>query len=287
MDRKELRKQVTKNTTSETQDEISKAWKKFTAIALVVLGVAVLILAVVLFIRGTAEVKEPPVVLEAPPIAMEEFSRMALEAAQGYSAATTVLEKANHVMDPRRVMPLMEGYYAERPMEKREAKSLSNERYHVSDKREFLMVNVVFDNGEAEPWIFELNEEQKAKIQWEVVVGYSDKEWDTFVESKDTESGTFRVTLEFLVTNPYYSYDFEDSDEHSCFMIRHPKSERYVYGYLRTDSEAHKSFNAVRIMSNLRSLPSIVTMRFLEDGQPDQVLMENIESFSWISGVDM
>lgn len=287
MDRKELRKQVTMTTSSETHDEITKAWKKFTAVALVVLGIGVLILSVVLFLRGTAEVEEGPIVLEVQPIDLAEFSGLALETAQGYLGATTVIEKANHVMDPRRVMPLMEDYYANRPMETRAIKSLANERYHVADKREFLMANVVFENNEAESWIFELNEEQKVKIQWEVVVGYSNKDWDTFVESKDTENGTFRVTLEFLVTNPYYSFDFTDSDLHSCFMIRHPRSERYVYGYLRTDSEAHKSFNAVRIMSNLRSLPAIVTMRFLEDGQPDQVLMEDIESFSWIMGVDM
>ena len=287
MDRKELRKQVTQSSHTEAEGEIRKAWQKFAAVVLVVFAILVLVLSVVLFIRGTAEVDEPVVEQEIPSLSLGKFSLRATEVARAFLEAETVLEKANQVMEPRRVMPLMENYYSKFPMETKKLLELSHEKFHVAEERDFLLADVIFEDNSRASWVFEANDEGKVKIQWEVAVGYSDKDWDNFIATRDTEPGTFRVLMEFMVTNPYFNYDFEDSDIYSCFMLRHPRSDKFVYGYLETVSDAHKSFNAVRIMSNLRALPVIAKVRFLDNGQPDQVLIEDIETFSWISGIDM
>ena len=287
MDRKELRKQVTQSSHTEAEDDIRKAWQKFAAIILVIFAILMVILSVVLIIRGTAEVDEPTVVQEIPPLSLGEFSLRAAEVTRAFLEADTVLDKANQVMEPRRVMPLMEDYYSKVPMEDKKLLELSGEKFHVAEERDFLLADVIFEDNSRASWVFEANDEGKVKIQWEVAVGYSDKDWERFIETRDSETGNFRVLMEFMVTNPYFNYDFEDSETHSCFMIRHPLSDKFVYGYLETVSDAHKTFNAVRIISNLRSLPVIAKLRFLENGQPDQVLIEDIETFSWISGIDM
>ncbi len=287
MDRKELRKQATQSSHTEAEQDIRKAWQKFAAIVLVVFAILVVILSIVLYVRGTAEVDEAPVEPEVASLPLGEFSYRAAEVTRAFLEADTVLEKANQVMEPRRVMPLMEDYYSKVPMETKKLLELTSEKFHVAEERDFLLANLVYEDNSQASWVFEANDEGKVKIQWEVAVGYSDKDWETFIETKDTGTGTFRVMMEFMVTNPYFNFDFNDSDTHSCFMIRHPRLEKFVYGYLDTTSEAHKSFNAVRIMSNLRSLPVIAKLRFLENGQPDQVLIEDIETFSWISGIDM
>ena len=287
MDRKELRKQVTRTATIESEDEIRQAWKKFAAIVLVVFGICLLVLTIVLMQRGTAVKDEGPIELAEKPLSLSEFSILALETARGFSNATSVTERASYVMEPRRVMPLMETYHERVPLVAREVRELTNERFHVAEKREFLLVTVVFEGNVRESWVFEKNDEGKVKLQWEVAVGYSDKDWDAFVTSRDTTPGTFRILSEYMVTNPYYNFDFTDPEAHSCFILRHPRSDLFVYGYLDTASEAHKKFVAVRLISDLVALPIIAKVRFLEGGQPDQVVIDDIETFSWISGVDM
>jgi hypothetical protein len=287
MDRKELRKRVTKSVTTETHDEIKEAWRKFGMIVLVVFGVLIFILLIIRVQRGLGSRTEDASDDLENEVSMTVLEERATASARGFLAGNTISAKANFVMDPRRVMPLMEKYYQIHEWDDRKFKDLVEERYHISGGREFVMGNALFTDGSKEFWVFEKTAEAEMRLQWEVAVGYSDKDWDQFIATKDTESGTFRVLLEYLLDDPYYNFDFDDPELYSCFILRVPGSERYVYGYLEKTSEAHKAFVAVRLMSELKSLPVIVKMRFLEKAHGEQVLIENIENFSWVPGVDM
>ncbi len=287
MERKEIRKYVDQSVKAETQSEIKEMWKKFGNWVLGVFGCICLILILVLMQRGLASRPETP----APPIEglnMDEMTAEASEAARGFLAAKTVPAKAQHVFDPRRVMPIMQGYYETKPFDERGFKELIRPRYHVASTREFLLGSVVFDDESREFWVFEKDDQGKMKLQWEVAVNHHTRDWDGFLDDRDTTASTFRVTLEMLGPgDEYYNFAFDDPEEHLALMVRTPRSDRYVYGYLDRASDAFKSFMAVRMMSNLRAMPVIAKLRFLEDGAAEQVLVEDIETFSWIAGVDM
>ena len=288
MDRKELRKQVTQSVTTETRDEIRQAWSKFAAITLGVFAVVLAILSFVMFQRGTETVEETPMEKqEEGSMSLDEMALLARESADGFLNGTTVLEKAQHVMEPRRVMPLMERYYEKHPMETLKFRDFSNEKYHVAGNREFLIATVIFSDSSRAMWVFEANDEGKVKLQWEVAVGYSDKDWEAFIADRDEDPTTFRVMLEYLITDPYYNFDFVNQEKYSCFRLRHPLSDEEIFGYLDKSTEAHESFIAVRLISELPAMPVIVTLRYLPDGQPNQVVIDDIKSFSWIDGVDM
>ena len=286
MDRKEIRKQVTKSVTTETRDEIKRAWQKLGIVVVSIFGVLVFLLLVVLLQRGLATRGEelPDEVEEAPSV--EILGERAREAARGFLAAETVPAKARFVAEPRRVMPLMEHYYQTHPREDREFRDLVDRRYHVAGGRKFLMGHVVFEDETRDFWVFEKNEKGEVKLQWEALTAYSEKDWESFIDSRDMEGGTFRVLLE-VVEDPYFNYDFAEPELYTCLLLRVPQSERYLYGYLDRSSEVHDSFVAVRFMSELIAMPVIAKLRFPDGAHGEQVHIDDIENFSWIHGVDM
>ncbi len=289
MDQKELRKQVTKSVSSVTHDEIKQAWQRFGMGLLVFVGVVITVLLLIMVQRGTATRAEAEADPLEDPISTDELAELAAQTAQAFLAAETVAQKARHVVEPRRVLPLMQKYYRKHPMDTRQFKAFVDHRPHFAGGREFFMGTVVFKDGNSEFWVFEKDAEDAVKLQWEVAVTYADKDWDTFVETKDTVSSSFRVLLERL-DEFYLNYDFSDEsdpDNYECFLVRVPYSERYVYGYLEKSNDDYITSAGVWNVSSLKVKPVTAKIRFLENAKGDQVLIEDIENFSWVRGVDM
>ncbi len=318
MDQREVRKRVTKSVSTQTHDEIRQAWQKLAVGFLFVFGVVIVVILVVLVQRGLESQPEGDNTPLKEPISMEEMERRAGVTAESFVASQALPEKVKYVTDPRRVLPLMQRYYAENPLEtgeilrvERVGISLTSgsvgigdvnqfggfapvvlreiDRPVLKDDRRFLIRNVIFADGRQETWFFEVMEDDEVRLIWEATVCYSDKDWETFIEKKDQEGGTFRVLLRSQEDDPYFNHDFppDQSENYHCFRIYHPKSDRSVYGYLRNTSDDYKSYRAVKAMTNHPNLSVTATLRFPENAHGEQVYIDGIESFSWFSGIDM
>lgn len=286
MDRKEVRKRVTESVATETQDEIRQAWQRFAIITLSLFALILLGIVIFMIQRGFGSA-DPVDESVSQGMTIEDMQAAATETAKGFLKAESVPSRARFVVDPRRVMPLMERHYQRRPWTEKRFKDFLAPQLHVASDREFLMGKVLFEDGTDAFWVFEKSDEDELKLQWEVAVAYAEKDWDTFIEERDTEGGLFRVTMEYLVDEPYFNHDFRDDELFDCFMLRVPYSEKYLYGYLDKESQAYKSFVAVRLLSNLVSMPVIAKLRFPQNAHGEQVLIEDIKAFSWVEGVDM
>jgi hypothetical protein len=297
MDDKELRKRVTQSVTSETRNEIRQAWSKVAVAVLAVFGVALLVLLGTLMQQGLKTQPEPDTEPLPEPISNQELDERAQETARLFVEAKTVAEKAKFVADPRRALPLMRNYYQRHPMEEGAIvlfETIKKMGYltadnHYRNNRRFLLRHVTLEDRPTETWIFEVVEDDAVRIVWEASVVYSDKEWEPFIQRKETEGGTFRVLLQSMEDDPYFNHDFPPNQRevYHCFRLYHPKSEKSLYGYLRKPSDHHKSFLAVKAMTPLTNLPVTLTIRFPEDAYGEQVFIDQIDSFSWIPGVEM
>ena len=282
MEKKEIRQQVRRSVESELRQEIRAMWKKVGAFVLVVMGLSILVLTFVLIKKGlsTRDETETEAIKS---ISVDDLVLQAEAEARGFLKAETVAQMAEHVHDPRRVLPLMRKYYERHPDDDRELKKLHNPRFHVASQREFIMSTAVFTDETNALWVFETDDAGVMKLQWEVAVSYSEIDWDDFLKSKDSKGGKFRVTMEWA---DYYNYAFNDEEAYQSFTLRVPNSDAYVYGYLDRASDAFKEFMAVRTMSELQAMPVIANLEFPEGGGGEQVMVTSIDNFSWITGVD-
>ena len=286
MEKKEIRDLVRASVKSEMGNELKKTWRKVASIILSVVALAFLAVVIFMIRKGRlgSEAVSPPI----QGIQVDVMSEQATVAARGYLESESMGEKAQYVCEARRVLPLMKRYYETHPFDSRKFKRLKDTKYHVATGREFIMGRVSFQDSSIAPemWVFEKEEDGVVRLQWEVAVGHSDLDWATFLDDRDTQGGRFRVLLEMA---DYYNFEYSDKEAYQSFMIRAPGSERYVYGYLDRQSPAYKQFVAVRLMSNLQSMPVIAILRFpINDrANGEQVIVAEIDSCSWVEGVDM
>ena len=282
MEKKEIRQQVRQSVDTQLKQEIQAMWKKVGAFVLTLMGLLILLLTFILMQRGMGSRDEPSgeAIKE---FSLDEMSAQAEAAARGFLAAKTVPEMAQHVHDPRRVLPLMRDYYQTHPLDERELKELRKSRFHVASEREFIMSTAVFSDETSALWVFEKDDAGVMKLQWEVAVSYSEIDWDAFLSSKTTEPAKFRVTVEWT---DYYNYQFSDEETYQSLLLRTPQSDTHVFGYIERDSDTFNEFMAVRTMSDVIAMPVIATLQFPEGGDGEQVLIVSIDSFSWVTGVE-
>lgn len=278
---KKLRKIASTTARREADVEVKRA----SVILCVSVTLITLIVATLLgsrMIQKNKEIKgvEPP----APVMLVSEMRRRAEKAVTEFYEADSVEERLKYVSYPETVQPKMVDFYARNPIVKRKVIGLIEPMDHSTQDRTFLMASVVYEKGLNDFCVCELIDSEM-KIDWEVLVNYSEKSWADFQAERPTEPVQFRVRV-----NPgsYYNFEF-DEETYLAFELKHPKIEsRLLYGYLKRDSESYDRFVRVRLMSYLQDLPVLVRLRYPPDSKDDtQVEIVEFDSFSWVRGIDM
>ena len=257
--------------------------------ASVILGVSVTLVTLVVgtllgsrVIQRKKDIKgvEPP----APVVQVSEMLRQAEDSLKKFYEANTVKERLEYVAHPESVHPRMVDYYTRYPIKKRKVIGLIEPMDHTAQDRTFLMASVVYEKGLNNFCVCELIDSEM-KIDWEVLVNYSEKSWEDFQTEKPTEPVQFRVRV-----NPasYYNFEF-DEETYLAFQLKHPETRsRLLYGYLKRDSESYDRFVRVRLMSYLKDLPVLVRLRYPSNPKDaTQVEIVEFDSFSWVRGIDM
>jgi len=174
-----------------------------------------------------------------------------------YSEAATVEARSQYVLDPERVRPLMAEYYA-RPGTRFEriGALIDRQFYLVQGKNEFaIQTHREAGSGSPQQFIALRRQEKGYAIDWESLVGYSQKPWDVIQIEKSTEPIQLRC---FLVPNSYYNFEFSDPELWQCYQIADPTDSFHFYGFVNRDSKLDKKLRQAigrRVGSNGATVP--------------------------------
>jgi hypothetical protein len=153
-----------------------------------------------------------------------------------FFGATSVAQLVHLVRHPERVAPLMDRYYADKPVDHGHFESIRKLEPATLDNRgNFWMANVALDNGKVHSLILEIGKSGEARVDWETFVCYQPMPWDAFVRQRPSGvSLDFRVYLE---NDNFYNYEFANDEQWVCFRLTALGGEEAVFGYAKAESD--------------------------------------------------
>jgi hypothetical protein len=115
------------------------------------------------------------------------------------------------------------------------------------------------------------------KVDWESWVGWSDTEWDEFIENRPSGLHVFRVNFAAV---EYYNFDFNDDRKWQSFRLISPDAQHSIYGYVEKNSPAHI---ALRSILEQGFSQAMVEVRFAEGASTgEQVEITRVVAEDWI-----
>ncbi len=194
--------------------------------------------------------------------------------------ATSLAEIMPLVRHPDVVHPLMEQWYASHTFQTESdivfdqaiAKRLNGARYYLH----FVYLE---DDLEARPIAVELTDDG-FRLDWETAVGYQRMPWKEYRASRPEEKVYVRVQARL---DDYHNFEFEDSQEWSCFRLSRPDGESAIYGYVRRLSEIDRQLRDAMGRDEKGSDYLILGLRFPENPQSDQAVhIDEILQRGWV-----
>ncbi len=156
-----------------------------------------------------------------------------------YFSATTIDALVRFVRQPDRVKPLMDHYYASRPVTSQRIMNFRMLQPVTLDNHgNYWMASVEFDNEATRNLLLEILPTGEARVDWETLVCYQPMKWDDFALQKPRGTSLdFRVYVE---QDHFFSHEFSDSNRWNCFRLTALESEETLFGYVHTDSVLSK-----------------------------------------------
>lgn len=140
---------------------------------------------------------------------------------------------AKHIRHPERVTPLLNKYYEGRAIPVNPVlRTILLQPLTLDQRANFWMQSVELKNAETRNLIIEITGAGEPKIDWETLVCHQPMEWDTFARERPAGvSLEFRVYLE---QDHFFSHEFADSSQWTCFRLTALDSEETLFGYAKT-----------------------------------------------------
>ena len=251
-----------------------------------ILGLVVLGVTLLLIPKGDSLVQEKVARLaaerEAEAKSLQEAAVL-MEHIEGvvssYLKAATVEEKLRYVRHRERVRPLMEEYYAERPLVSRGYERVTA-FYPIGVENEpFLFMQVRGGDGNLVALLLEQVGEDEVQVDWETDVAYQPMPVSEFLEKRPEEAMTFRL---FAKLDMFYAYEFEDAKRYQSLMLTERDSDTYLFGYVERGSEVHEKVMEILSGDPKRKEPVLLKVRFLPDSRATRsVLIEEVVAQRW------
>ncbi|MEO8616709.1 MAG: hypothetical protein ABI600_16310 [Luteolibacter sp.] len=155
---------------------------------------------------------------------------------RSFFEASTLDSLVRFVRQPGRVRPLMEKYYAAKPVAGQHLSSFKIlQPLALDESPNFWMASVELENREVRDLIIEITPLGEVRIDWETSVCYQPMKWDDFVRTRPKGSSyDFRVYVE---QDTFYSHEFADSYRWNCFKLSALDSEETLFGYAKANGE--------------------------------------------------
>lgn len=183
---------------------------------------------------------------------------------------------------PERVFPLMKSYYADKPIVANPFKQTNMLQSLTLEKRgNFWMQGVQLADGSKRNMIIEVLDNGEPKVDWETFVCYQPIPWDKFaLERPAGISYDFRTYIE---EDNFFSHEFADSEQWSCYRLTSRESEEPLYGYVKKGSEIEKKIIEQLTINQGRRTSMILRLSIPPDIRSRQgVVIEKLVATRWI-----
>lgn len=283
MDHKEVRRQVSDTVDYETDDEIKKAWHRFGIILVIVSGLMITAVVTFLLLRGIGGAGKSDQPSAPAPLTFAQVRERAQQTAKSYLEADTIASKTRYVFDGHNTRLRMTPHYNRRPIERHRFQEFTAFVPESAGDRQLYVGTVRYHDGTIAPWTFEF-EDREAKIHWEALVAYAEADWDAFVTNRVTEPTQFRVEMAVLDDDPQSEHF--PAEEYLGFRMGVPYSGKSIVGFLSKSSDAYLAKEGRwEIPEGVRK-NVIASLRYSLGSTDGQAIIDTIEEFSWIEGVD-
>ena len=186
------------------------------------------------------------------------------------------------VRHAERVRPLMEQYYAGKPIPlSRVTRTNLFQPITLDNQSNFWMANVVLADRSNRNVILEILDTGEPRIDWETLVCYQPMRWDSFATTRPAGvSLDFRVYLE---PDHFFSHEFADATHWNCYRLTALHSDETLFGYAKTDGEVSKYLGELLSRNQQRKISVTVRLVIPEGVQSRRgVIIEELLSPRWL-----
>lgn len=209
-------------------------------------------------VKETVRVKtEEAIIDEAAEIREAETLVTSIESAmRAYFTASTIESRLRWVRFPTRVEPMMREHEKTHPVTPSPLQSVRVlQPLSIEGRTDFWMASVMLASGERHELVIETTE-AGPRIDWETMVCHQPMPWDEFATKRPPgKSMDFRLHVQ---TDTFYSHEFHDETQWTCYRLSAPDSEEIMFGYVQRGSAVEAAItphiNGVRHASLLLRL---------------------------------
>lgn len=185
---------------------------------------------------GEAATKEEKDGKEEQIIDSNSIAGQMVKALSGYFSATSIEQKLQYVLDPRRVEPMMYNYYSRVRFYPQEIQQLTPPRSFSIEGAAFWRTQIAFRDGSV-AFVAMRIVDGEPKIDWESQVRYCSRDWTNWVDDKSVEEGDFRV---YAVLDQYYPKPFDNTSRYMCVKLTTMDSPRSIFAYFDREDPSQK-----------------------------------------------
>lgn len=183
---------------------------------------------------------------------------------------------------PERVRPLMESYYADKPMAANPyVQTTMLQALTLENRGNFWMQGVELKDRTNRTMVVEILENGEPRIDWETLVCYQPIPWDKYATERPAgTSYDFRVYIE---EDTFFSHEFADSAQWNCYKLATRESDEVLYGYAKKDSELDKQLIGLLTANRGRRTSLILRLNIPTGTQSRQgVVIEKMVAPRWL-----
>jgi hypothetical protein len=194
----------------------------------------------------------------------------------------TVEDRALLIRHPDRVRPLMAAHYAEKSIPTSQQVTIQIlQPVTLEDRANFWMASLALPNGEKPNMLIEVLKSGEVQIDWETLVCHQPIPWETFVQNRPSGiSLDFRVSVE---ADTFFSHEFINSNQWTCFRLTALGSDSPLFGYARANSEIATTIEKI-LQRNTSGKGSMILRLSIPEGLNSRsgVVIEKVLSPRWI-----
>jgi hypothetical protein len=196
--------------------------------------------------------------------------------------ATTIDGLLKFVRQPDRVRPLMESYFADRPVASHRLREIRMlQPLTLENHGNYWMATVELDDRETRNLLLEVLPSGEARIDWETLVCYQPMKWDDFATKKPRSTAMdFRVYVE---QDNFFSHEFADSNRWNCFRLTALDCDETLFGYVKSDNPLAKQL-LEQLQRNNGHRASMILRLVIPEGIESHsgVMIEKLLSSRWL-----
>jgi hypothetical protein len=260
--------------------------KRLSIVSMLAVMVAALVASVVWIVRS--EKGTPKTANGAGDVEEMSPAQRALKVVQGFSRATTVVDRLEFVRNEERVLPRMRRFYGRVqpavPMPALDA--LSYQEFEKGGVKFVSMEGVSAPGATRRKILLERSDDGGLLLDWESAVGYC--EYD--IVSFGSESPPRPVEMRVLVRpSDYYNFEFANENQLVSYQITDLAGRATIFGYAIRGSEAAAEMEKLHPIGAAAGEGSYINCTLILRGsgsperrQPPQVWIVEVVELDWL-----